>query len=267
MILWFVIALCVAFAAFALYLYLNQGRMVFFPSRTISVTPENVNLAYEDVYLDVGAGHSIHAWHFPAAEGRKTVLFCHGNAGNISDRLETVQMLVGLDVGVLLFDYRGYGRSDGTPSEERMYADATAAYRWLCRDGAVSPADVIVFGRSLGGAVAVDLASGVECGGLIVESSFTSMAELGRRMYPYMPINLLLRFRFDSLAKIGRVRCPILVTHSPQDELIPFEMGRQLYAAAPAPKRFVELQGGHNEHDYMSNYLYINGLSEFIGSL
>ena len=264
MIVWLFFILVAVFTAFGIYLYFNQGRMVFIPMKELVVTPEQLNMASEDVYIEVAPGEKINAWYFPGNPGRKTILFCHGNAGNISHRLETVEFLKTLEVNVLLFDYRGYGRSDGRPTEENVYTDARAAFDWLIREKKVVPQNVILFGRSLGGAVAIDLASKVTCGGVVVESSFTSADELGRKMFPYFPVKFLLRFKFDSLAKIAKLSCPVLVTHSPDDDLIPVEMGRQLYEAAREPKFFIELNGLHNDRDYLENQAYLEGLRDFI---
>ncbi len=259
--LWLVVFIVAGFASISVYLYFNQKNMVFYPTQRLDSTPEQVGLSYQDLRLAVNSDESIHAWYFPRPEGStepagRTVLFCHGNGGNMSHRLETVEYLLAMNSSVLLFDYRGYGLSDGEPSEVNCYADAEACYEWLCQHGNIAPEDIVVFGRSLGGAVAVDLASRVPCGGLIVESSFTSALDMGRQMFPIFPIGLLLRYRFDSAAKIGDVSCPILVTHSPHDEVAPFELGQRLFELAPEPKRMVRIGGGHNDRDYFAEPEY-----------
>lgn len=256
------------FLAFAVFLYFSQGRLVFVPGRTIEVTPDEVGLAYEDLYLTSSRGEKINAWYFPGDSlpaTAKTVLFCHGNAGNMSDRLETAQFLLDLGLKVMFFDYRGYGLSDGQPTEENVYADALTAYQWLRDTKHVPPGDIFIFGRSLGGAVAIELALQTESAGLVVESAFSSAADMGKLLYPFMPVKLLIRYRFDSKTRIGRVNCPVLINHSPDDALIPYEMGRTLFELAPADKRFIDLTGGHNELGYYDNPLYINGLREFFG--
>ena len=250
------------------YLYLNQKNMVFFPTARLDITPDEIGLAYDDVRINVSDRESIHAWHFPPSDNpdgaARTVIFCHGNGGNISHRLETVQFLLSLGAGVLLFDYRGYGQSDGSPTESNCYADARACYDWLLEVHRLSPDQIIVFGRSLGGAVAVDLASNVPCAGLIVESSFTSAADMGRKMFPFLPIKLILRYRFDSADKLDRVGCPILVTHSADDEIIPFDLGRALYERSPQPKRFLDIYGGHNERGYLNDSTYREAIREML---
>lgn len=254
------------FVLIVLYLYFNQGNMIFLPSSQISCTPEEFGMNYEDVYIALDSGERIHGWYLGSTENSRTVLFLHGNAGNISSRISTIQMLASLDLNVLIIDYRGYGLSDGNPSEHNVFADSRAAYDWLLSEKGVEPSRLFLFGRSLGGAAAIDLAVQAECAGLIVESSFTSITDMGRLMYPFVPISALLRHRFESLEKIGRVGCPILISHSPEDDLIPYEMGRKLYEAAAEPKRFVEISGGHNDLECLSDAAYLTALSEFLQS-
>ena len=261
------IAVVLFFAGFAALLYFGQGRLIFQPTSKHDSSPDQFGLEYESVTIAVTEAESIHAWYFPCenADSAGTVLFCHGNAGNISHRLHTARFLVGLGVNVLLFDYRGYGQSDGMASEANVYADAEAAYRWLLDTKGVRADRLFLFGRSLGGAVAIELATRVKCAGIIVESSFTSSGDMGQRMFPYLPIRLLVRYRFDSLGKIGRLTCPVLVSHSPDDDIIPYEMGRELFDSAGPDKTFLELNGVHNSQNFQENKKYINGLRAFLG--
>lgn len=246
-------------------LYFFQTKLVFYPTREFAVTPSQLQLPYEDVYINVTAKERIHGWYFAAnnpdsGQEGPVALFCHGNAGNISHRLETVVLILSLGVDILLFDYRGYGKSDGSPSEANIYADAKACYNWLVEQKGVRPENIILFGRSLGGAVAIELARRAKCGGVVVESSFTSAADMGKRMFPFIPIKYLVRYRFDSIGKIGSLTCPVLVTHSPDDDIVPFEMGRRLFAAANEPKRFITLRGGHNDREYLADASYTAAL-------
>lgn len=262
---WLLVIVAGAFVAINLYLYFMQGRIVFYPTRDISVTPEEVGIAAEDVFVEVIFGERVHGWYAPPPdETAPVVLFCHGNAGNISHRLETLRFLTDLGAGVLLFDYRGYGRSDGSPGEREAYADATACYEWLAGEQGVGAGRIVIFGRSLGGAVAVDLATRMPCRGVVVESSFTSIDDMSRKMFRFMPVRWFLRYSFASVEKIGNVRCPVLVTHSPEDDLIPFEMGRTLFEAARPPKRFVMLVGGHNSRAYFELESYQEALQEVL---
>ncbi len=269
MLLWLVIVVAGALLSICVTLYFYQTKLVFYPTREFAITPSQLQLPYEDVYINVTAKERIHGWYFradiPDSDKKGPVaLFCHGNAGNISHRLETAELILNLGASILLFDYRGYGKSDGSPSEENVYADAEACYQWLLDHKGVDPDQIILFGRSMGGAVTIELARRVKCGGLVIESSFTSATEMGKRMFPLFPIKYLLRYKFDSIRKIGALTCPVLVMHSPDDEIIPFEMGRQLFTAAKEPKRFVTLRGGHNEREYLTDSIYTNALRDLI---
>ncbi len=258
MLLWFLAIVVLVFAALSAYLYFNQKNMVFFPMKELAVTPDQLNLDFDDVAIVVGDGAQVHGWYFaPDSAASKVFLFCHGNAGNISHRMETIEYLLGLGAGILIFDYRSYGKSTGDLSEEGVYADSRACYDWLVSEKGFRADDIIIFGRSLGGAVAIDLASKVTCGALIVESSFTSAAAMARRIFPIMPTGLLIRYKFDSINKIETVKCPILITHSPDDDLIPFYMGEKLYQRAGEPRQLVELSGGHNDRGYLLSPDYI----------
>lgn len=269
MLLWPVIVVIGTLLFICVALYFYQSKLVFYPVREFAVTPDQLDLPYDDVYINVSPKERIHGWYFPANnpnadKSGPVVLFCHGNAGNISHRLETVELILSLGANILLFDYRGYGKSDGSPSEDNIYADAEACYNWLVEHNGVPPEKIILFGRSLGGAVAVELARRVKCGGLVVESSFTSAKEMSKRMFPFIPIKYLLKYRFDSIGKISSLSSPILITHSSDDEIIPFEMGQRLFAVANQPKRFVTLHGGHNEREYFSDTNYTGALYDLI---
>lgn len=207
---------------------------------------------------------SIHGWFVSSsAAPRRVLLFCHGNAGNISHRLDSLKIFHDLGLSVLLFDYRGFGRSQGKPSEVGTYLDADAVWEHLVTARGFAPGEIIVFGRSLGGAVASHVAAGRDAAALILESTFTSLPDLGAKFFPYLPVRLLARHRYDNMEHLQRVRCPVLVVHSPQDELIPFTHGRALYAAAPEPKTFLEITGGHNHGFLVSGDVYIEGLRRF----
>jgi len=264
MIIWLFTVLVGLFLVLGVYLYFNQGRMIFMPMKELAITFSETGLEGEDIYIQVVPEEKINAWYFTGKPGEKTILFCHGNAGNISHRLETVQFLKDLEVNILLFDYRGYGLSDGHPTEEGAYADTRAAFNWLVSEKKIEPSDIIIFGRSLGGAVAIELASKISCGGIIVESSFTSVSELGAKMFPLFPVKYLLRYDFDSIGRIKHLKCPILVTHSPEDEMIPYEMGQRLYENAPEPKYFIDLHGSHNDREYLGDKTYIEAMTNFI---
>lgn len=271
MIIWVVGAIVVLVLVVMVYFWLIQDRMVFAPSSEYTVTPDEAGLAYESVTLRHEDGPSIVAWYFPVGQplarnqpepDSPIVLFFHGNAGNNSHRLETVEFLLGLGASVLVVDYRGYGQSEGSPSEKGVYADARLAWDWLTEHREIASDQIVIMGRSLGGAVAVDLAADVRARALIVESSFTSAVDMGREILPFLPVRLLARYSFDSARKIPKVRYPVLVAHSPQDEMIPYWMGQKLYELASEPKAFVELSGGHNDRTYFESPEYLESMRE-----
>ncbi|WP_183732947.1 alpha/beta hydrolase [Desulfurispira natronophila] len=246
-------------------LYFLQHRLVYIPWSAINATPADVGLQYEDVFLDAADGVKIHGWMVPAAdEAAPTVLFFHGNAGNISHRLETLQLIHELGLSVLIIDYRGYGRSEGRPSESGTYRDAQAAWDYL-QQQSIPPSSIILWGRSLGGAIAADLATRTSPGALILESTFTSIPDLGATLYPYLPVRLLSRFHYDTKAKIPHISSAVLVIHSPDDEVVPYAHGRKIYDALPADQRaFLEIRGSHNRGFMESQVEYRSGVAQFI---
>jgi uncharacterized protein len=247
------------------YLYFKQGSFVFHPDRDMGATPKQLRLAFENLTLTTADGVKIGAWYIPADQAAGTVLFCHGNAENISGGIETISLLHKLGVNVLAFDYRGYGRSGGEPSEQGTYRDAESAWGYLVGKLGQPPGRIVVHGRSLGGAVASHLARDRAPAGLIVESSFTSVPDMGMRLYPMFPVRLLSKFQFATEEYLAGVKCPVLVIHSPQDDIVPFEMGRRNFAAAHAPKQFVEISGSHNEGAMQSEQTYRPAVASFLG--
>ena len=243
---------------------LLQARLIYFPTRDYDSTPADVGLPFEDLTLLAGDGVAIAAWYVPHPEARGSIIFCHGNAGNISDRLLTVTLLHQAGYNVLIFDYRGYGRSKGRPSEEGTYLDAQAAWRHLSETLAEPAERIAIVGRSLGGAVAIELARRHTPGALVVESTFTSLVDVGRLHYPWLPVRWLLRYRYDSIAKVGHLGCPKLFFHGEDDGLIPLDMGRRLYEAAAEPKRFIETPGGHNSSGFTHSPDYAKQLATFL---
>lgn len=266
MLLWIPVGLIGVYLAVTLYIYFNQDKMVFYPIENFSMLPHQVGLSYEDVEIKMDENTIIHGWFFPSGDSTnsKAVLLCHGNAGNISNRLETAQYLHDLGVAVFMFDYRGYGKSTGEPTEEGVYLDGIACLNWLNEAKQFVDEDIIIFGRSLGGAVAVELAGRVNSGGLVVESSFTTIGDLGQKLFPLFPIKTLIRYSFNSEEKIADLKVQKLITHSPEDELIPYVMGEKLFAVASEPKQFVRLSGGHNSRTYFNDPEYKNALLNLI---
>jgi len=259
-----VIVVVLAYLGVCVLARLLQSWLMYFPTRGYPTTPSDLGLDFEDLTLKTGDGVSIAAWFVPHADPKGTVIFCHGNAGNISDRLDSVKLLHNMGVNVLIFDYRGYGRSEGRPSEQGTYKDAEAAWRYLVDTRGELPQQVVLFGRSLGGAVAIDLAKRHHPGALVVESTFTSAVDVGRLHYPLLPVRLLLSYRYDSISKVPHITCPKLFLHGRDDTLIPFDNGLKLFEAAAGPKQFIETPGGHNEGGFTYSREYTDRLERFL---
>lgn len=248
-------------------LWLLQEKMLFLsnlPGRALEATPGAIGLPFDDVRIRTGDNVTLHGWYVPSATYRGTLLFLHGNAGNISHRLDSIAIFNDLGLDVLIIDWRGYGQSEGRASEAGTYCDAEAAWRYLVDDRKTDPDNIIVFGRSLGGAVAARLASRQVPAGVIVESAFTSAADMAARLYPVFPVRLLIRLDYPTRQYLSGARCPVLVVHSRQDEIVPFDMGQALYAAAPEPKTFLTLSGDHNTGFLEDREHYVDGLDRFL---
>ena len=245
--------------------------MVYFPERAISETPADVGLEYRDVYLTTSDGVRVHAWHVPG-ESKKTLLWLHGNAGNISHRVDNIAVLNRLTgLSVLILDYRGYGLSEGNPTENGLYSDAEAAYEYLMSELGLNPAeDIVLFGRSLGVGVAAEMATrhAVRC--VILESGFTSVFGMASATRPSWMAALLLPLisaRYDTLSKIGLIKSPVLVVHGEQDEIVPFTMAIELYEAANESKRLHAVPGAmHNDVYERGGTAYFQVLKDFISN-
>jgi fermentation-respiration switch protein FrsA (DUF1100 family) len=234
------------------WLFLGQRQLIFFPDRTLNATPGEAGVPYDDVWIPVGEGQ-IHGWWLPNPEaGGLTFLYLHGNAANISQNLTWALALHRLGASVLMIDYRGYGLSSGPyPSEAQFYEDALAAWNYLLQEKGIAAEDVVIYGHSIGGAVGIHLASQVsQGGGLIVESSFTSLTDMAKRTgyAAWFPVERLLTQRFDSLSKVPSIAMPVLYIHGEEDDSVPTVMSQQLYAATQAPKDLWLVPGAdHND--------------------
>ena len=251
------------------YVFFMQARLIYYPnlpSRELTTSPADIGLDYESVTITTSDDIRLHGWFVPAEKERGVVLFFHGNAGNISHRLDTLELFNTLGLSSLIIDYRGYGQSQGKVTEQGTYLDAEAAWQYLTRERTVPADKIVIFGRSLGGAIAAYLAAQQEPGGLIIESTFTSIPDMGAHLYPILPVRLLSRFRYDTKEALKSVTCPVLVIHSPDDEIIPYKNGSILFEAAKEPKSFLEIRGGHNDGFLPSGKLYIEGLDNFIST-
>ncbi len=241
------------------------ASVLFQPSPGIDLHPAQLGIDASEIWLDTEDGVRIHGFFLPGPPGvDRAILFLHGNAGNASHRLPNAAELARLGCDVLLLDYRGYGRSQGTPSEEGVYRDARAGLAYLKEERGLREERVLLFGRSLGGAVAVDLAKGRALAGVIVESTFTSLADMGRAVLG--PVGALLaRSGFDSLTKIRALRAPLLSFHGDRDEIVPFELGRRLFEQAPEPKAFEVIPGaGHNDTLEVGGRAYFERIARFV---
>lgn len=253
-----------------LLVYLLQPRLLFMPNfqgRELTATPAQVGLPYNDVKLSTDDGETLHGWWLPHDRPRATLLFFHGNAGNISHRLDSLKIFHELGLQVFIIEYRGYGQSSGKPTEAGMYSDARAAWQWLTQTQGVRPENIILFGRSLGGAVASWLAGRVDAAGLIVESAFTSVPDVAADLYWWLPVRLLSRLEFDTAEYIRSTELPVLVVHSRDDEIIPFAHGRRLHEIAGERGALLEIRGGHNTGFIESRARYRDGLDRFIESV
>ena len=227
-----------------------EHNQVFHPTRVLEASGAELGRPFEDVFFRSNDGIQLNGWFFPAntnsPRASLAVLICHGNGGNISHRLDMVAALLITGVNVFLFDYRGYGRSQGYPTEEGTYRDADAAYNWLMAKGFAGK-DILLFGESLGGGVAAELASRVTTGGLVLQSTFTCIPDIGAELFPWLPVHWLCRTKYDTLSKLPRIQAPVLVMHSRGDRLISFRHSQRNFEAANQPKLFCELLGDHND--------------------
>ena len=230
---------------FALVRYLESVG-VFFPSRDMEVSPSVIGLPWEDVYFKTKDNVTLNGWLFQNPHARSTIIFAHGNAGNMSDRLFKIKFFYDLGLNVFIFDYRGYGNSGGRPSEAGIYLDAQGAYDYLQSQGRVDMENIILYGASIGGTVMIDLATRRNAALLVVESSITNAQDMAHIHYPFVP-SFFLSLKFDSMNKVKALSVPKLFIHSPQDEVVPYGIGQKLFEAAAEPKEFLKIHGGHND--------------------
>lgn len=249
-----------------------EERLIFFPSTTLDVTPSSLGLRHEELTLETVDGQKLHAWFLPSpvevATERYTVLICHGNAGNISHRLDrTLLMHAKLGTDVLLFDYRGFGNSSGHPDERGTYEDARTAYRYLVDERGVDARHLVLFGESLGAAVALQLATEVAAAGLVLEAPFTSIRDMAREVYPFLPSGWV-KTRYENIEKIPGLKTPLLVIHGSDDRTVPFAQGKAIFDAAPEPKRFLRVDhGGHSDAFLVGQDRYWQAWTDFLASL
>ena len=261
-----ILTLVVAVLALNAFMYLQQPAMIFFPYKQLDAYPTDWGLEYEDVQINTSDGISLHGWYIPKQGASHTLLFLHGNAGNISHRRESINIFHKLGLSILIVDYRGYGKSQGVPNEKGLYLDASAAWHYLIANRKLKAENIIIFGRSLGGAIATKLATQINPGHLILESTFSSARDMANRIMPVLSYAMLLRYQFNTVSEIKRVTCPVLVIHSPDDEIIPYRLGQKIYQAANEPKTFMEIRGDHNSGFILSQSVYEMGITNFIAN-
>lgn len=259
-------SVAIAYVCVLALVFVFQSRLVYYPEfgREMAITPRAYGLAFEPVEVETEDGERLYAWWVPAERPRGTVLIFPGNAGNISHRIDYLQMFHRLGYSTFIADYRGYGRSTGSPSEEGTYRDAIASWRHLTEQRDVRPGDIVLFGESLGGAVASWLAARHPPRALVLSSTFTSATDLGAQIYWFLPVRLISRIGYDNLSSLKKIRVPVLIAHSRDDEIVPFTHGQRLFAAAGEPRQFLEMRGGHNSGFIFAREEWVSALAGFL---
>jgi hypothetical protein len=263
----FLILVVCLYAGVTALIYFRQSSLIYYPNaagRNLTATPQHIGLAFEDVELVTEDKVRLHGWFIPSENARGTLLFFHGNAGNISHRLDSIAIFNRMRLNVFIFDYRGYGQSQGRVTETGTYRDAEAAWSYLIETRGIDASKIIVFGRSLGSSIAAWLARQHPPAVLILESSFSSVPSMAQRLYPFLPVKWLATFSYDTRQYVSEITCPLLVVHSKNDTIIPYAEGRLVFDAAPANKQFLDIRGGHNDGFIVTGRAYVDGLSAFI---
>jgi len=242
-----------------------ENSIIFYPDKALDDRPSNWDLSYKDIQFLTPDGQKLHGWFFPVSGKSPVLLFCHGNAGNISHRIENIKFLVKRDISVFIFDYRGYGQSSGRPSEKGIYIDGIAAYDYLTKIEKISPDRIVIFGRSIGGAVAIEVALQRKVRCLIIESTFTSTKDMAKTIFPFFIFSPFLPHHYNNILKIAGVTIPKLIIHGEDDNIVPFSMGNKLFAQATEPKLFLPIHGaGHNDTYVVGGEDYFEAIVNFI---
>lgn len=254
-----------AYLAFLARLYLTQAEKIYNPESEIKATPDQAGFDYEDISIKTSDDITLHGWFIPRRDSRRVMLFFHGNTGNISDCVDTINIFYDLGFNTLMFDYRGYGQSEGHTNEKGTYRDAEAAWLYLTKQRGFAPYNIVVLGRSLGAAIASWLVTQHTPAALIIESTFTSAPDVAAEMHPRHPVvRFLTRYQYPVIENIKKIHCPVLVVHSKDDSAILPHHGHKLYDTAREPKQYLEIIGEHNKGYLISGELYVNGLTSFI---
>lgn len=255
------------YGSLLLVLTFLQSKMLYFPSKEMNSTPAAYHITFEDIHFQSKDGTKLHGWWYPVPNAQTTILFCHGNAGNIAGRIGLARMFIKKGWQVFMFDYRGYGKSQGHPSEEGTYQDVLAAWSVLTEQKKLPAHTILAYGKSMGGPIAAYLAAHKPVGGLVLDSTFSSFQDVAQAHFPYLPVRWIARFNYSTQEYVQKKRCPLLVFHSPKDEIVPYELGQKFYEKASEPKSFKSLQGGHNDNLFVSESFYLHSMQEFIRSI
>lgn len=244
-------------------MYIFQSKLIYFPITSIDKNPKAIDLEYESIIFEANDKTKLHAWYIPKKDAKTTLFFLHGNGGNISHRLDSIKNFNSLGMNVFIFDYRGYGNSEGTANEQNTYDDAKNAWKYLLKHKNIKDKDIIIFGRSLGGTIAAKLGSELNPKAIILESTFTSVKEFASDAYPFVP-KFLIRFKYETTKYLKDINYPILIIHSEDDNIIPFKYGESVFKNANEPKTFVKIKGNHNYGFIESKNIYIPALKRFL---
>jgi len=264
LIIYVIIFLFFLFIVYAVYLYFNQSKYVYFPTSDIVATPSDSGLFYEDLMLKTSDGIKISAWYIHAENSKATLLFFHGNGGNISYRIEFIEMFYSLNISTFIIDYRGYGKSEGSPTEEGTYLDSEAAWDYLVNEKNTDPSSIVIYGKSLGGPIAARLAEKHNPAALILDSTFTSTKDIAVKLYPFLPVKKFFKFEYDTVRYLKCVDCPILIIHSIDDNYIPFSHAEKLFDTVDGEKELVETRGDHNASFMISRQIYKNSIGNIL---
>jgi len=268
--IWFnsiIMLLVIFYLIKAIRLYYRQGEHLYHPRKALSGCPSDVNMSYEDVHFRTSDNILLHGWYCPRPNTGRVILLFHGNTGNISDTLDSLKLFADIGYSSFVLDYRGYGQSEGQPDEAGTYQDAEAAWDWLLQEQHFSPEDVIILGRSLGAAIGAHLASRHRAAAVVLESTFTSLPDIAAETHRLVPARLMTRFNYDTLSIISSIHSPILIAHGPDDNVIGYQHGKRLYAAANEPRVFLDIDSHHAEGYLRSGEHYSHALKKFLDNI
>jgi fermentation-respiration switch protein FrsA (DUF1100 family) len=260
-----IIVTAVMYLFSAVYRFATQSYFVYRPDKEMTKDPFNIRLYFEEIIFKASDGTDLSGWFVPVKNHKGSILVLHGKSGNISTRLSFLSYFSRrLGLSTFIIDYRGYGKSEGSPCEEGTYLDSEAAWKYLTEVRKIKPCDIIIFGRSLGGPIAARLAGKVNARALILESTFTTIKDIAKQMYPYLPVRRFFKFEYPTIDYLKKVQSPVLVIHSSEDDYIPFSHATKLYGAANRPKQFLKIKGPHSSNYIISEDIYIEGIKSFL---